>query len=115
MVATPFIATALVSLGATWINDKFSSIATSYDASQAVIERRIEAVEKGLDLQEGATAAVRERVSVNETVFRQSAAAQAEFQKQTLARLDKMQEALSSLTSSIAGLSAVISNNRSTR
>ena len=100
MAATPLIASALVCLGSYYLEARFEA----QRIALADLDHGLKSAQAEIDAIRGGLADVRQAVAVNAQVV----ASLNDQQRQTQARLEKMTDALSTLSSTVAGLAATV-------
>lgn len=106
-LALPLIST-IVFLGSGWLNQKFEAQART--AEQAVLMQtgRIDRIETTATTAIQQSAKVNERLTIVETKQVTADATAANFQKDTLIRLDRLQDSMVSMSNAIAALTATM-------
>lgn len=108
MAATPLVASVLVYVGGLYLEARFTSAQDSARLSFASLERRIASLEERADN----TARVNSDLSTRMGLANQAISNNGEAWRTTSARLDKMTNAITGLTATVAALDATIKAQR---
>jgi len=100
MAATPLVASALVTLGSYYLEARFEA----QRVALADLDRGLKSAESQVDAIRSGFGDVRQAVAVNAQVV----SSLNDQQRQTQARLEKMTDALGTLSASVAGLTATV-------
>ena len=104
MLAVTPLFCAMMWFGSQWLDGRFDDAAKTAAAATAVVNSKVDDI--GDSVQQ--VPALKERVIVLETNQKRSQTDREDFQKQTFARLDRMQDAIVTLSNTVAGLTATI-------
>ena len=100
MAATPVVASALVTLGSFYLEARFEGQRTAL----VDLDRGLKSAQAEIDGIRSGVADVRQAVAVNAQVV----TSLSDQQRQTQARLEKMTDALGTLSSTVSGLAATV-------
>lgn len=98
----------IVTLGSNWLDEKFAAQVRSSEQTAIMQTGRIDRIEKTATTAIDQSAKVNERLMVVETKQVTADATAANFQKDTLIRLDRLQDSMVSMSNAIAALTATM-------
>lgn len=107
MIGMPFVTGALVWFASSWIDERFASQEKSVDSVRVQIESVKEQIDDLPDL--------RQRIAVYETLQANSKYERERFQEQMVSQMDKMQDAIITLSNTVSGLTATIREQKDER
>lgn len=100
MICMPFVTGALVWFASNWIDERFSSQEKSVDSVRVQIEAVKDQIDDLPDL--------RQRIAIYETLQANSKYERERFQEQMVSQMNKMQDAIITLSNTVSGLTATI-------
>lgn len=106
-LAIPLIS-MIIYLGSGWLNQKFEAQAKTAEQAVSMQTSRIDRIETTATTAIQQSAKVNERLMVVETKQVTADATAANFQKDTLIRLDRLQDSMVSMSNAIAALTATM-------
>lgn len=104
MLAVTPLFCAMVWFGHAWLDQRFDDAAMTAANATSAVSGKVD----NLNDKIGQVPDLKERVIVLETNQKRSQTDREDFQKQTFARLDRMQDAIVTLSNTVAGLTATI-------